>query len=112
MALTLLALLLGIFTNRDFYFIIAFWVLLLTMIFPKLYYPAAIVWFGLAQALSWVSSRVILTLVFFLLIVPVGLVRRAMGKDPLQRKDFKRGNQSVMKERNHRFTAADIDKPY
>lgn len=44
--------------------------------------------------------------------MPVGLLRRFSGKDPLNLKAFKAGSTSVMKERNHRFVAADLEKPY
>jgi hypothetical protein len=40
------------------------------------------------------------------------MFRRVMGKDALQLKAFKAGSTSVMVERNHTFTAADISKPY
>ena len=43
-------------------------------------------WMKLAEALAYVSSRVILALVFFLVLTPIGLVKRAMGWDPLYRR--------------------------
>ena len=45
--------------------------------------PVYIVWMALAIALGFIMTRVILTLVFFLVITPIGLVMRALGKDPL-----------------------------
>ena len=38
------------------------------------------VWIKLSLALGWVMTRVILTLVFFLVVTPVGLVQRLAGK--------------------------------
>ena len=43
-------------------------------------------WMKLAEALAYVSSRVILALVFFLVLTPIGLIKRAMGWDPLDRR--------------------------
>ena len=43
-------------------------------------------WMKLAEGLSYVSSRIILAIVFFLVLTPIGLVKRAMGWDPLQRR--------------------------
>ena len=40
----------------------------------------------LAEAMAYVSSRIILAIVFFLVLTPIGLVKRAMGWDPLQRR--------------------------
>jgi len=43
-------------------------------------------WMKLAEGLSYVSSRIILAVVFFLVLTPIGLIKRAMGWDPLQRR--------------------------
>ncbi len=37
----------------------------------------------LAEAMAYVSTRIILALVFFLVLTPIGLIKRAMGWDPL-----------------------------
>ena len=54
-------------------------------------YPRALVWpnwlwMHLAEALSYVSTRVILAIVFFLVITPIGVLRRLTGWDPLGRR--------------------------
>jgi hypothetical protein len=84
----------------------------LNMIAPRLYHWPAVVWFGFSHLLGTVMSKVILTIVFVLVVTPVAVIRRMMGKDALQLKAFKAGPASVMVERNHTFTAADISKPY
>lgn len=38
-------------------------------------------WMALSLALGWVSSRVLLILLFYLLLMPVGILLRAVGKD-------------------------------
>lgn len=43
-------------------------------------------WMGLALALGFVMTRVILGVVFYLVITPIGLVRRALGHDSMHRK--------------------------
>jgi hypothetical protein len=40
-------------------------------------------WMKLALVLSWVMTRVILSVFFFVVLTPVGLVMRALGKAPL-----------------------------
>jgi hypothetical protein len=84
----------------------------LNMIAPRLYHGPAVVWFGFSHLLGTVMSKVILTIVFVLVVTPIALIRRMMGKDALKLKAFKAGPASVMVERNHTFTAADISKPY
>ncbi len=47
-------------------------------------------WMLLAEALSFVSTRVILAIVFFGLVTPIGVVKRWFGWDPLNRRAGKR----------------------
>jgi hypothetical protein len=56
------------------------------LIFPRLLTVPRKFWMKLAEVLSYVSSRIILGVVFFLVLTPIGLVKRAMGWDPLQRR--------------------------
>ncbi len=56
-----------------------------------LLYPRALVlpnraWMMLAEVLSFVSTRIILAFVFFVVLTPMGLIKRAMGWDPLSRR--------------------------
>jgi hypothetical protein len=46
-------------------------------------------WMGLAEGLSFVMTRVILAVVFFLVVAPIGIIRRVMGADPLRRRSPK-----------------------
>jgi hypothetical protein len=43
-------------------------------------------WMALAEGLSWVSTRVILGLLFVLVLTPLGAWRRMRGADPLHRR--------------------------
>jgi len=51
---------------------------------PLLKYPSA-VWWKFSRALGYVNARVLLSIVFFLVLTPVGLLWRLTGKDPLTR---------------------------
>jgi hypothetical protein len=53
---------------------------------PKALKPVYIAWMGLALALGFVVSHVVLTVFFFLVITPVGWVASLLGKDFLRRK--------------------------
>jgi hypothetical protein len=50
---------------------------------PGLLRPLYRLWMKLAFALAWINTRVLLGLFFYLVMTPVGLVLRAMGKDLL-----------------------------
>lgn len=43
-------------------------------------------WIGLAITLGYIVSRVLLTLLFYLVVLPTGLLMRLFGKDPMERK--------------------------
>ena|ERR1044071_3484954 len=59
---------------------------LLGLVFPRaLVYPNR-AWMKLAEAMAFVMTRVILGVVFFLVVTPIGVVKRMMGWDPLHRR--------------------------
>ena len=86
--------------------------LLVDMIWPVAFTPFAVVWFGLSDVMGAVVSRILLTVLFFCLLTPVGLVRRALGYDAMRLRQWRRGRESVFKVRDHRYTPADLDRPY
>jgi hypothetical protein len=54
-------------------------------------YPKSLVvpnrlWMGMAEGMGFVMTRVILGMVFFLVVTPIGLARRLFGGDPLNRR--------------------------
>ncbi len=58
--------------------------MLLGLAVPGWLRPVYRVWMGLAVVLGFVMTRVLLTLVFVLLVVPIGLGLRLAGKDLLR----------------------------
>ena len=112
MAMTLICLLLGFYTKNIIYYKIAIPVLVMNMAFPMFYYPFAMIWLGLTNLLGIVISRVLLSIVYLLFLLPVGVIRRAMGKDSLNLTGFKKGKNSVMINRDIEFTANDIKNPF
>jgi len=64
--------------------------ILLGALFPRLLIIPRKYWMKLAEGMSYVSSRIILAIIFFLVLTPIGLVKRAMGWDPLLRRSGSR----------------------
>jgi hypothetical protein len=59
-----------------------------------LIFPAALVWpnkawMALAEVLSFVTTRIILAFVFFVIVTPIGFIKRLFGWDPLHRRAAK-----------------------
>jgi hypothetical protein len=114
MAMTLICLLLGVYLKNNDFYIAAIATLVVAMAFPMLYHHLRItmLWFGLTNLLGMVLSKVLLSVVYILFLMPVGMIRRAMGKDSLNLKGFKKSRDSVMITRDIEFTANDIKNPF
>jgi hypothetical protein len=81
---------------------------LITIISPVIFYPFTAIWFGLSKILSKFTTAILLSLVFFLVVTPMGLIRRLLGKDSLRLKQFKVSSQSVMTDRDHTYSPTDM----
>ena len=122
MAFALLCLIICLLTGSRIWLVAGTVIILLDMIYSKMFFIPAILWFTLANILGWISSKVLLTLIFFIIITPIGLIRKlfrliGFGKksgayDSLKLYRWKKSNESVFKLRNYKFGAKDLMKPY
>jgi len=112
MAMVLICLLLGYWGKFPKFLPVSLALLLLTMAWPNAFRPLAVLWFGLSHLLGQVVSRVVLTVVFFLVLTPIALIRRLMGADALQLKKWKQGQGSVFVEREGPVQGKDMANPY
>ncbi len=60
--------------------------LLFGFVMPMILKPIHKVWMGLAFVLGWFVSRIILIILFYLVIMPIGILMKLLGKDLLHRK--------------------------
>lgn len=112
MALVLVLLLFWLARRNDIYIVAAVVAHVLSMAIPQIWRPLAVVWFGISHVLGIVASKVVLTIIFLLVVTPIGVFRRLAGSDSLKLRAFKQGRGSVMNARNHRFTGSDLEQPY
>lgn len=112
MAASLILLLVGIFSDRILFYQLAVPALLINMAFPRFYYPFAMLWFGLAGLMGDVVSRILLSIVYLVLVMPVGFIRKMAGKDSMNLKVFRKTDSSVMIKRDHIYSPADLEKPF
>lgn len=71
----------------SWYLIIAGFILILSgFFFPVVLKPFQKIWMGLAVLLGWVSTRVILSLLFYLVMFPIKLISKLSGKNFLDLK--------------------------
>ena len=101
---------LGIHFNIDRFFICAIVIGFITILLPSIFYPFTYLWFKFSKIMGKFNSQIILAIVFFLVVTPVGIFRRILGKDTLRLKDFKKSTDSVMIQRNHTFSPSDLER--
>ena len=111
LAMTLIFLLIIWFNKNLTYLGPAIIVLIVTMTWPKLFKHAARLLFALSNFMSEFVSKILLSIIYFLLVTPLGVIKK-MDKDTMRLKEWKDNGLSAFKERNHRFTAADLEKPF
>jgi len=77
---------------------------------PLLLGPVNRVWLKISDVLGWVNTRLVMGIIFFLLIVPIGLIMRLFTKDPLnnQWSDAEKSYRIVTKVRNKEH----LEKPF
>ena len=81
------------------------------LIVPKALFPIEWVWMKFAKTLGFVMNHVILTITFFLVITPIGLIMRLAGKDLLKLK-FDKNAESYWIKTEPDGPATRPDKPY
>jgi hypothetical protein len=112
MAMVLICLLLGYWGKFPKFLPVSLGLLILTMAWRNAFRPLAVLWFGLSHLLGQVVSRVVLTVVFFVVVTPIALIRRLMGADALQLKKWKQGQGSVFVVREGPVQGKDMANPY
>ena len=86
--------------------------LIAALTIPIIFLPAAVIWYYFSLFLGEISNRIVLVLIFIGIITPVSLVRRCLGFDPMLRKKWKNGTDSVFIKRDHTFVAKDLTTPF
>lgn len=112
MAMILICMLVWYFGHFEKSLALAVVLLVINMVVPQIYKPVARLWLGFSNILGAVMSRILLTILFFTLVTPIGVFRRIIGKDSMQINKWKKDRSSVFQIRDHRYQPEDIDKPY
>ena len=66
-------------------------VLAVCLFIPAVVFPRSLVWvhkgwMAVGHVLGWINTRIILGVVFYVIVTPIGVVRRWLGKDPMGRR--------------------------
>jgi len=91
-------------------FVAAFVFAVVALLQPMLLAPVNRVWLKVSLVLGWINTRLIMGLMYFCLIVPMGLILRVLGKDPLSNKILKDAESyrviSKVRDKKH------LEKPF
>ena len=61
------------------------------LVIPALVLPRSLTyvqrgWMLIGEALGWVNTRIILSVIFYALVTPLGILMRRFGRDPIERR--------------------------
>jgi len=92
------------FTVGGIFALIAFWPLVIraadprwwalaiaaSLLIPAVVFPRSLVWvhkgwMAIGHVMGWINTRIILGIVFYVIVTPIGMIRRWLGKDPMGR---------------------------
>jgi hypothetical protein len=86
--------------------------ILVTLVVPVVLTPVSFAWYGLSEVLGRIMSRLLLSVIFFCIVTPVGVARRVICKERLLIEQWKKNRDSVFTDRNVRYTVSDIKNPF
>ena len=71
---------------RSWALIIGVLLLVPALLAPRILAPVYRIWMTVGEALGWINTRILLGVVFYGLITPMGLIRRLRTEDPMRRR--------------------------
>lgn len=80
---------------------------LTTVFIPKIATSIDWIWLKFAHLLGWINAKILLSLIFFIFLLPIALISRLFTKDPLKLKG--RNLKTLYSERNHLYTKDDLE---
>lgn len=112
MLLVLIFIVLGLIYDKKILFQLATIFILLDMTIPKVFTITAIIMMKFTEAMGTIVSRVILTLIWFLVVSPVALIRRYLHMNTMLCKSSINKGESVFVVRSGIVDRSDLTAPY
>lgn len=90
------------------------WIVAVVIALPALFAPLFLApvhrgWMAVGGVLGWINTRILLAAMFYVVMLPVGLVMRLAGRDPMRR--AKSGEPSYRQPSTER-PAQDMERPF
>ena len=102
-------LILHLLFKKDIFLYIATGVAVITLVFPLAGKGIVWLWFKIAEILGWINSRILLSVVFFVFLLPISLAYKLFNRNPLQ---IKKNAKSLYNIRDHLFQKEDFKFPW
>ncbi|MDP2939859.1 MAG: SxtJ family membrane protein [Candidatus Omnitrophota bacterium] len=84
----------------------------ITLTVPIFLKPIYVIWMRLAYVLSWINTRLILFLLFYLIFTPIGLIMKLFGADLLERKIDKSQDSYWIKQDKKAFVKRQYERQF
>lgn len=91
-------------------FVVSCILFIIGFVFPVLLKPIYIIWMRFAYILSWINTRIILVILFYLVFTPLGLIMRLFNVDLLERN--KAGATYWKKKEKADFDVSDYERRF
>ena len=108
---SLVFLVLGVWKHLPVFLFASMGILALLLFYPPALTPLALVWLKVAEVLGYVMNKVFFGVVFFLVVLPIGLLRRLLQGD-LRSLEGQKGEDSAFINRGVVVSPADLLKPF
>ncbi len=112
LAFAFLALIVWFFTQNVYFIYGCMALLLWAMVWPSSFKWPAKLWFGFSHVLGFFMSKLLLSIIYIVILMPVAMVRHMMGKDAMRLRQWKAGEGSAFVVREHTYSKEDLQQPY
>jgi hydrogenase/urease accessory protein HupE len=97
------------FNKKSYLLIVAFIIGLSGLFIPIAAKAIHWLWMKLSEGLGFVMTKIVLTLVFVIIVIPLGWASKKMGKSSV---NLKPGGNSYFRERNHTCSKEDLENTW
>ena len=86
--------------------------LILGLLFPIVLKPIQKIWMTIALIINWIMTRVILCFLFYLVVTPIGLLNKALGRNMLDLKFNKDAHSYWVLRNGEHFNKENYEKQF
>lgn len=93
--------------TRNYFFLIVCGIAIISFPFPVLKKTVHKTWVKVGEIVGWLMHRIILSILFYLILTPIALLKKIMGNDSLQISRKERNSTFI--PRNHLYSPKDME---